>query len=96
MEDKNQENSIENNIEELKHLNRVGNVLGTTKHIAIDGVLEYVEKLEQKLMYALSPTNHELSFNTKNHFRDIIRQNIDEDTYTIKAEMKKYWKGLYK
>lgn len=90
------EEEIKNNIEELKHLNRIGNVLGTSKYIAIDGVLEYVDKLERKLMYALSPTDHELSLNTKNHFRDIIRQNIEEDTYTIKQEMKKYWKGLYK
>lgn len=90
------EEEIKNNIEELKHLNRIGNVLGTSKHIAIDGILEYVDKLERKLMYALSPTNHELSLDTINHFRDIIRKNIEEDTYTIKQEMKKYWKGLYK
>lgn len=90
------EEEIKNNIEELKHLNTIGNVLGISKHIAIDGILEYVDKLERKLMYALSPTDHELSLNTKNHFRDIIRQNIEEDNYTTKQEMKKYWKGLYK
>ena len=43
------EEEIKNNIEELKHLNRIGNVLGTSKHIAIDGILEYVDKLERKL-----------------------------------------------
>ena len=87
---------IKNSIEELKHLNSIGNVLGTSKHIAIDNVLEYVKRLESKLMYALSPTDHELSLNTKNHFIEIIRENMEEDTYTIKREMKKYWKGLCK
>lgn len=57
---------------------------------------EYIEKLENKLMYALSPTTHELSENTKRAFKNIITENIDEDTYTIKQELKKYWKGLGK
>ena len=33
---------------------------------------EYIEKLENKLMYALSPTTHELSENTKKLFKNII------------------------
>ena len=55
---------------------------------------EYIEKLEEKLMYALSPTKHELSDNTKKMFKNIISNNINEDTYTIKKELKKYWEGL--
>lgn len=55
---------------------------------------EYIEKLENKLMYALSPTTHELSENTKKLFKNIIFENLDEDTYTIRQELKKYWKGL--
>ena len=51
----------------------------------------YIDKLEDKLMYALSPTNHELSIVTKRDFKDIIRKNIDEDTYTIKQKLKEYW-----
>ena len=82
---------MDEDIEELKHLNRVGNVLGMRKHIAIDNVLEYIDKLEKKLMYALSPTKHELALNTKINFKRIIRNNINEDTYTIKRELKKYW-----
>ena len=57
---------------------------------------EYIEKLEEKLMYALSPTKHELAENTKKLFKNIIFQNLDEDTETIKKELKKYWKGLIK
>lgn len=57
---------------------------------------EYIEKLEEKLMYALSPTKHELSDNTKKMFKNIISNNINEDTYIIKQELKKYWKGLCK
>lgn len=52
--------------------------------------MSYIDKLENKLMYALSPTTHELSVVTKRNFKDIIRKNIDEDTYTLKD----YWKGI--
>ena len=82
---------IENDIEELKQLNRIGNVLGIRKHIAIDNVLEYVEKLENKLMYSLSPTNHELAVPTQKEFKKIIQDNIEEDTYTIKRKLKECW-----
>ena len=82
---------MDEHIEELKHLNRLGNVLGIRKHIAIDNVLEYIDKLEEKLMHALSPTKHELALNTKTNFKKIIRDNINEDTYTIKQKLKKYW-----
>lgn len=57
---------------------------------------EYIAKLEEKLMYALSPTTHELAENTKKLFKNVIRENLDEDTYTIKRELKRYWKGLCK
>lgn len=49
------------------------------------------KKLENKLMYALSPTNHELSNKTQENFKKIIRKNLNEDTHTIKRELKKYW-----
>ena len=86
--------NIEEDIEELRHLNRIGNMLGTRKHIAIDNVLEYIDKLEEKLMYALAPKNHEFAIDTKRNFKKIIMKNIDEDTYTIKRELKKYWNNM--
>ena len=52
---------------------------------------EYINKLENKLMYALSPTTHELALNTQEHFKTIIRDNLEEDTYTIKRALKEYW-----
>ena len=55
---------------------------------------KYINKLENKLMYALSPTSHELALNTHENFKAIIRENLDEDTYTIKQLLKEYWKGL--
>ena len=58
--------------------------------------IRYIDKLEDKLMYALSPTTHELAVTTKRGFKDIIRANIDEDTYTIKQKLKDYWKGISK
>lgn len=84
---------IQEFIKEVEHLNKIGNVLGIVKHIAIENVLEYVNLLEEKLIYALSPTNHELALETKRNFKEILRNNIEEDTYTIKQELKKYWKG---
>lgn len=52
---------------------------------------EYIEKLETKLMYALSPTTHELALKTQENFKAIIRDNLEEDTYTIKRALKEYW-----
>lgn len=86
--------NIEEDIEELRHLNRIGNILGTRKHIAIDNILEYIDKLEEKLMYALAPKNHEFALDTKRNFKKIIKKNIDEDTYTIRRELKKYWDNM--
>ena len=42
-------------------------------------------------MYALSPTSHELATTTQEHFKEIIRENLERDTYTIKKALKKYW-----
>ena len=53
---------------------------------------KYINKLENKLMYALSPTTHELALNTQEQFKAIIRDNLEEDTYTIKRALKEYWK----
>lgn len=57
----------------------------------IENQNEYINKLENKLMYALSPTTHELALNTQEHFKTIIRDNLEEDTYTIKRALKKCW-----
>lgn len=55
---------------------------------------EYISKLEEKIMYALGPKHKEFSENTKDNFRKIIRDNIDNDTYTIKEEFKKFYKNM--
>ena len=52
---------------------------------------EYIDKLENKLMYALIPTTHELAITTQEQFKTIIRDNLEEDTYTIKRALKEYW-----
>lgn len=57
-------------------------------------VYDYIKKLEEKVMYALGPTNHEFALETKRNFKKIIKKNIDEDTYTIKRELKKYWNNM--
>ena len=58
----------------------------------IENQLEYINKLENKLMYALSPTTHELAITTQEHFKAIIRDNLENDTYTIRGALKEYWK----
>ena len=55
---------------------------------------EYINKLEEKLMYVLGPKNHEFAAETKINFKKIIIKNINEDTYTIKRELKKYWDNM--
>ena len=45
-------------------------------------------------MFALTPTTHELALETQRNFKKIIAQNINEDTYTIKRELKKYWNNM--
>lgn len=52
---------------------------------------KYIYKLENKLMYALSPTTHELALTTQEQFKTIIRDNLEKDTYTIKRALKEYW-----
>lgn len=55
---------------------------------------EWINKLESKLMYALTPTKHELAKRTQEEFKEIIRENIEEDTYTIKRKLKENWNNL--
>jgi hypothetical protein len=70
-------------------------VLGVEHLKSIRGYIEnqnvYINELENKLMYALSPTSHELATTTQEHFKEIIRDNLERDTYTIKRALKKYW-----
>lgn len=55
---------------------------------------EWINKLETKLMYALTPTKHELAKRTQEEFKRVIRENIDEDTDTIKRKLKEEWNNL--
>ena len=55
---------------------------------------EWINKLETKLMYALTPTKHELAKRTQEEFKRVIRENIDEDTDTIKKKLKEEWNNL--
>ena len=61
---------------------------------AIENLLKRYKLYEQKLMFALTPTTHELALETQRNFKKIIAQNINEDTYTIKRELKKYWNNM--
>lgn len=54
-------------------------------------LINKIEELENKLMYALSPTTHELALTTQEQFKTIIRENLEKDTYTIKRALKEYW-----
>lgn len=53
------------------------------------------ERILELCMYALiSPTkiyNHELANNTKDAFINIIRNNLDKDTFSIREKIKKFW-----
>lgn len=79
-------------IEDLKREEKLIGYDAEVEIQAIETLIETNKKLENKLMYALSPTTHELSINTQEHFKAIIRDNLEEDTYTIKRVLKEYWK----
>ena len=61
---------------------------------AMSTLLTRYKLYEQKLMFALTPTTHELALETQRNFKKIIAENINEDTYTIKRELKKYWNNM--
>lgn len=57
------------------------------------------ERLLELCMFALLPKRiyeHELADKTKEAFKNIIKQNINEDTYTIRNEIVRYWDGKRK
>lgn len=53
------------------------------------------KRLYELCMYALISStkiyNHELAINTKQSFIKIIKENLQEDTFTIRDKIKKYW-----
>lgn len=71
----------------------------------IENILQYIDQLEnkvkeleatkdkylQKLVYALTPTTHELSTNNNNAFKQIVTDNIDLETCKIKRKLKEFW-----
>lgn len=57
------------------------------------------ERLLELCMFALLPKRiyeHELADKTKEAFKNIIKQNINEDTHTIRNEIVRYWDGKAK
>lgn len=57
------------------------------------------DRLLELCMFALLPKriyNHELADKTKEAFKNIIKKNINEDTYTIRNEIVRYWDGKTK
>lgn len=83
---------LENLIKDYKKIkDRTIHSIVTVEIQAIENLLTRYKQYEQKLMFALSPTTHELALETQRNFKRIIAQNIGEDTYTIRRELKKYW-----
>ena len=57
------------------------------------------ERLLELCMFALLPKRiyeHELADKTKEAFKNIIKQNINEDTHIIRNEIVRYWDGKAK
>lgn len=55
------------------------------------------ERLLELCMFALLPKkiyNHELSIKTKEDFKKIIKNNLKEDTWTIREEIVKCWNNI--
>lgn len=54
-------------------------------------LIEINDKYLQKLVYALTPTQHALGDNYNNEFKKIIADNIDLETCKIKRLLKECW-----
>ena len=54
-------------------------------------LIEINDKYLQKLVYALTPTTHELSTDNNNAFKKIIADNIDLETCKIRRKLKEFW-----
>lgn len=74
------------------------NTYAEGKAIKLNNLSEYIEQLEtindkylQKLVYALTPTTHELSTDNNNAFKQIIAENIDLETCKIRRKLKEFW-----
>lgn len=80
-----------------KQIEQYQNILATNDMLHVrecEKKDKWINRLETKLMYALTPTKHELAKRTQEEFKEIIRENIDEDTYTIKRKLKENWNNL--
>ncbi len=71
----------------------------------LENALKYIDQLEtnnkklietndkylQKLVYALTPTQHALGDDYNNAFKKIIADNIDLETCKIRRKLKEFW-----
>lgn len=81
----------------------------TTKYLyiydhEIKQINNYITKLQQEnqrllelCMYALISStkiyNHELDDDTKQAFMKIVKENLNDDTYTLRNKIEKHWNG---
>lgn len=79
---------------ELQEIAKDGNIIIQKQQVAIDILQNKNERLLELCMFALLPKRiyeHELADKTKEAFKDIIKQNINKDTHTIRCEIERYW-----
>lgn len=79
---------------ELQEIAKDGNIIIQKQQVAIDILQNKNERLLELCMFALLPKKiyeHELADKTKEAFKNIIKQNINEDTHTIRNEIVRYW-----
>lgn len=80
----------------LKNQKEIDETITKTSKNLIEEILQENNRLLELCMFALLPKkiyNHELSNSTKEAFKNIITQNINEDTHTIRNEIVRYWNG---
>lgn len=96
---------IEDMKDNLKNLHHMLGKEPSISKDTIENALQYIEQLEtkeqklietndkylQKLVYALTPTTHELSTDNNNAFKRIIADNIDLETCKIRRKLKEFW-----
>lgn len=94
-------NEIESVVEDLNENKITPNQ--AREKLGLPKIKSAIEKENDRLlelcMFALLPKRiyeHELADKTKEAFKNIIKQNINEDTHTIRNEIVRYWDGKRK
>jgi len=78
----------------IENFNRINWVRLINDYVDLD---EENKRLYELVMYLILPKricNHELAIKTKEAFIEIIKNNLNEETVTIRTKIEEYWDNM--